>query len=137
MDELTSSLSDMLEEFESSLSDTIKDVTEDGLEDILEDILYCAVSDILPEVISECLSEIKFANGTIAKVKQRMKLMNKEKSKVILCYGGLRVDGTRLLVQTRNCSWETIETYTTREDAIDALGAVCTAMEEGFSLFEL
>lgn len=59
------------------------------------------------------------------------------KSKLLICYGGLRVDGSSLMIQTRISSWEDIAYYQSREEAIEALLKVKNAMESGVSTFEL
>lgn len=44
------------------------------------------------------------------------------------CYGGLRVDGSSLIVQTSASCWESIAYYKTREEAIKALEKVKDTM---------
>lgn len=66
-----------------------------------------------------------------------MRLLSPDKSKVLICYGGLRVDGTTLIVQTRISCWEAIASYQTKEEAIAALQKVNNAIKENMDNFEL
>ena len=66
-----------------------------------------------------------------------MKLLSPDKTKLLLCYGGLRVDGRSLIVQTRISCWETIAVYQSKEDAVEALLKVKKAMDAGAVSFEL
>ena len=118
--------------------DIIDDMTN-RVEDIVEDAVTCALQDILPEALSDCFTDFEFilTDGTIVKPKQHMKLFSPDKSKLLLCCGGLRVDGTSLMVQTRISCWESIATYPSREEAIEALVKVHKAMEDNLSVFEL
>lgn len=122
-----------------TISDTIESVLEDIIEDSLEDSVIIALQDSLPDALSESLSDFEFVlnDGTVVRPRQYMKLLSPDKSKLLLCYGGLRVDGCCLNVQTRICCWETIAVYQNREDALDALLKVKNAMETGASSFEL
>lgn len=131
----TQDIQDFLDELESR----VEDIVEDAVTAQVEDAVNCALQDILPEVLGECLSGFEFVlkDGTIVKQKQHMKLFSPDKSKLLLCMGGLKVDGTSLMVQTSISRWEWIATYPNREDAITALNKVHQAMENQISVFEL
>ena len=125
------------------LSSRLEDMIEDALVDQVDSAVTCAVQEAMPEAISEALNEV-FSNfefilkdGTIVRPKQNMKVVSPDKSKLLICYGGLRVDGSSLMVQTRISSWDNIAFYQSREDAIEALTRVKNAMESGVSVFEL
>ena len=128
-----------LDDIVDELTNRVEDIVEDVIADQVEDAVICALQDILPEVLKECFSEFEFmlADGTVVKPKQHMKLFSPDKSKLLLCYGGLRVDGTSLMVQTRISCWKSIATYPSREEAIEALAKVHRAMEDNLSVFEL
>ncbi len=121
------------------LTNRVEDIVEGVIADQVEDAVIGALQDILPEVLSECFTDFEFVlnDGTIVKPKQHMKLFSPDKSKLLLCYWGLRVDGTSLMVQTRISCWESIATYRSREEAIEALVKVKKAMEDNLSVFEL
>lgn len=131
----TQDIQDFLDELESR----VEDIVEDAVTAQVEDAVNCALQDILPEVLGECLSGFEFVlkDGTIVKQKQHMKLFSPDKSKLLLCMGGLKVDGTSLMVQTSISRWEWIATDPSREDAIIALTKVPQAMEDHISVFEL
>ena len=65
-----------------------------------------------------------------------MKLFSPDKTKLLLCYEGLRVEGCTLTVQTRISSWETIAVYQSKEDAVAALLKE-KSMDAGAASFEL
>lgn len=123
--------------------DTIIDELSARLEDMIEDVLVhqidSAVQNSFPEALGESLSDFEFVltDGTIVRPRQRMKLFSPDKSKLVLCYGGLRVDGSSLMVQTRISSWENIANYQTKEEAIEALIRVKNAMDTNLSIYEL
>lgn len=124
------------------LSNTIEDVLG-GLmvesNESIENSVMNALQDALPEALSESLSDFEFVltDGTVVRPRQHMKLFSPDKSKLLLCYGGLRVDGCSLTVQTSICRWETIASYQNKEDALAALLKVKNAMDAGALSFEL
>ena len=144
MDELSTRLEDIIENsiqdaLESTLEDVLEDAIENALADQLEDAVTSAVQDIFEEALSTSLSRFEFAlaDGTIIKPKQRLKLLSPDKAKMLLCYGGLRVDGSSLIVQTGATWWDFIAFYKSREEAIEALAKVRDAMDAGVDTFEL
>ncbi len=126
---------DMMDDFMDEMSDRIEDV----LEEKVENAVICAVQDTLSEALAESLSHFELAcpDGSVLRPRQQMKVLSPDKSKLLLCYGGLRVDGTSLLVQTRISCWDRIASYQTREEAVAALAKVRKAMEDGLTVFEL
>ena len=134
----------MTEEFDmqeliNEITDSIESTVECAVQDAVEDSVTCAVQDALEEALSEALSDLEFTlkDGTIITPKKRMRLFSPDKSKLLVCYGGLRADGCCLLVQTRISCWEDIATYPTHEEAVEALGKVKKAMDEDLDSFEL
>lgn len=123
----------------SELSKHLEVMIEDALVDQIEDAVTCAVQDVFEEALSTSLSRFEFvlSDGTVARPKQQMKLLSPDKSKMLLCHGGLRVDGSTLIVQTSTTCWESIAYYTSREEAIDALTRVKNAMLAEATIFEL
>ena len=66
-----------------------------------------------------------------------MKVVSPDKSRMLLCYGGLRVDGKSLQVQTGATVWSEIAYFDTREEAIEALQKVKDAMMDDAPICEL
>ncbi|MBP3568392.1 MAG: hypothetical protein J6K04_04410 [Lachnospiraceae bacterium] len=128
-----------LDSIMDELSSRLEDMIEDALIDQIDSAVTCAVQDAMPEALRESFSDFEFVlkNGTIVRPKQHMKVFSPDKSKLLICYGGLRVDGSSLMIQTRISSWENIAYYQSREQAIEALLKVKNAMESGVSTFEL
>ena len=56
--------------------------------------------------------------------RQKTKVLSPDKKKLLICYGGLKVDGSCLIVQTRISSWDTLYAYDSEADAIAALEKV-------------
>ena len=134
----------MTEEFDmqeliNEITDSIESTVECAVQDAVEDSVTCAVQDALEEALSEALSGLEFTlkDGTVVTPKKKMKLLSPNKSKLLLCYGGLRTDGKCLTVQTRSCSWENIAEYPTHEEAVAALLSVKKAMDDGVDSFVL
>lgn len=121
------------------LSSNIESMLEDILMNQVEDVVICSLQDALPEALSESLTAFEFvlSDGTLVRPRQYMKLLSPDKTKLLLCYGGLRVDGCALTVQTRINCWETIAVYQSKEDAVAALLKVKEAMDAGTASFEL
>ena len=128
-----------LDSFIDEVSSRLEEMIEDALINQVDSAVTCAVQDAIPEALGESLSAFEFVlkDGTVVRPKQHMKVFSPDKSKLLICYGGLRVDGSSLIVQTRISSWETIAYYQTREEAIEALTNVKNAMESGVLIFEL
>ncbi|MBQ6716452.1 MAG: hypothetical protein IJN21_08055 [Clostridia bacterium] len=122
-----------------SLMDEIEDRIEEMIEEQVEDSVEDAMQNRLQEMIGEALSdmEITLANGAVIRPPKRMLLLSPDKTKMLLCYGGLRVDGCTLMIHTRISCWESIYVYPTREEAIEALVKVKNAMLSGAEIFEL
>ena len=121
------------------LSSNIEDMLEDILMNRVEDAVFSSLQDTLPEALNESLTAFEFVlpDGTLFRPRQYMKLLSPDKTKLLLCYGGLRVDGCALTVQTRISCWETIAVYQSKEDAVAALLKVKNAMDAGADAFEL
>ena len=115
------------------------DELTDELTARMEEAVACAVHEALPEMLGEGLGDFEFVlpGGTVVRPRQRMKLLSPDKSKLLLCYGGLRVDGSTLMVQTRVSCWEAIAAYPSREETIAALLRVKDAMAAHEELLEL
>lgn len=109
------------------------------LEDRLDDAMCDVLQELLPEAVGECLANFEFVlkDGTPVRPRQRLRVLSPDGSKLLECYGGLKVDGTSLLIQTRVSCWEIIAAYPDREAAIAALQQVLAAMEAGEILLRL
>lgn len=120
-----------MDELMDEIAARIEDAVESAVEDQVADAVVNAVQDTLPEVMGECFADFEFVlpNGTIVRPRQYMRLLSPDKTKLLLCYGGLRVDGCSLMVQTRVSSWEAIAVYASREEAVEALLKVKDAMD--------
>lgn len=128
-----------VESLVNKLTGSLENVLEDVLTDQVEAAVIRSLHDALPEALSESLTDFEavLPNGTIVRPRQHMKLLSPDKTKLLLCYDGLRVDGCTLMVQTRISSWETIAVYPNREEAVAALLKVKNAMDAGASSYEL
>lgn len=130
----------MSDEFDvESLLDELTERIEEAVESAVDEQLTDIVQGMLPEALSEALADREFVlpDGTVVRSRRCMKLLAPDKSKLLCCYGGLRVDGQTLVVQTRVSSWEAIAAYPSREEAIAALVRVKDAAEAGQELLEL
>ena len=154
-DKLEDVLADVLEDkFGDVLADVLEDKLGEILEDELEDKLEEAMCGVLPEVITEALNdyftdhELVCPDGTIVKSGKKTKVLSPDKSKMLICYGGLKVkkeqnnhgiDTERwaLWVQSRISCWDVIAAYDTKEEAITVLQQIKDGMKAGEEYVEI
>jgi hypothetical protein len=135
-----------LDEIMSAVEDAVKSAVEDKFEE-LADELRVAVDETLSDNVSEYFSEgieqfladyqFVLKDGTVVQARNKTRVMSPNKKKVFTCYGGLRVDGKTLTVQTRISSWEWLCVFETEEEAVETLQKVSAGIEQGVSLIEL
>ena len=130
----------MSDEFDvESLLDELTERIEEAVESAVDEQLTDIVQGMFPEALSEALADREFVlpDGTVVRPRRCMKLLAPDKSKLLCCYGGLRVDGQTLVVQTRVSSWEAIAVYESREEAVEALLKVKNAMDAHLETLEM
>ena len=134
-DEMTIAFQETIEEQFDELTESIGDYVNSSVENALQ----------------ESLSQFEFvlSDGTHVIPRKQMSLTSPDKTKVLLCYGGLRVEDTSrfsgkyypvgwgLSIQTRIDSWEIIYVYETKEEAIKALEKVKNALNNGIDSLDL
>ena len=128
-----------IDELIDELSERLEEMLEDAVADQIEDAVANAVQDVFDEALHSSLSRFEFVleNGTVVRPRQLMKVVSPDKSRMLLCYGGLRVDGKSLQVQTGATVWSEIAYFDTREEAIEALQKVKDAMMDDAPICEL
>lgn len=129
---------EMMDDLQAMLEDALEDMQEE-MEDKLQELVSDSISDFFAEGMEEVLHSHQFVlkDGTVIQPRQRTKVLSPDKTRLYPCYGGLRIDGTTLQVQTRISSWNPLCTYQTKEEAVQALLKVKNAMEQGLSIIEL
>lgn len=127
------------ENLQDILEDSVQDIIENTLSDMVDMAVTSAVQNSFSEALSESLSYFEFTcpDGTKIIPKQQTRVLSPNKTKMLLCYGGLRVDGTTLLVQTRVSCWEHMAIYQTKEEATQALLKIKNAIDNNLSVIEL
>lgn len=132
-------MDEISERAEEVCREVAEDVIDELLEERLDDAVRDALQEALPEAVSECLAGYEFVlkDGTLVRPRQRLRVLSPDGSKLLECYGGLKVDGKCLLIQTRVSCWESIADYPDREAAIAALQQILAAMEAGEKLLRL
>ena len=145
---------ELIDEIQSAVEEAVGDSIHDSFEDVIEDsfeelrnTIEETVEASVQNAIQNMLADFQFVlpNGTHVLPRKRMSLISPDKTKVFLCYGGLRVVDSRispnvsweLSVQTRIDSWETICSYSTKEEATAALEKVQHAISDGLDSFSL
>lgn len=113
------------------MEDNTFDISEiaDEISCEVADAVECAVNDALPEAVRMCIEELLCA-------KPRIMVLSNDKTCYIGCYGGLKVKGKDLWIQTGSCSWDTFH-YPTKEEAKENLLKIKKAMDEGLTSIEL
>ena len=129
---------EMMDDLQAMLEDALEDMREE-MEDKLQELVSDSISDFFAEGMEEVLHNHQFVlkDGSVIQPRQRTKVLSPDKTRLYPCYGGLRIDGTTLQVQTRISSWNPLCTYQTKEEAVQALLKVKNAMEQGLSIIEL
>ncbi len=129
---------EMMDDLQSMLEDALEDMREE-MEDKLQELVCDSISDFFAEGMEEVLHGHQFVlkDGTVIQPRRRTKVLSPDKTRLYPCYGGLRIDGTTLQVQTRISSWNNLCAYKTKEEAVQALLKVKDAMEQGLSIIEL
>lgn len=59
------------------------------------------------------------------------------RKKYLACYGGMKVDGRTLMIQTRISCWQDLCSFETAAEAMEALQKVSKAIEQGLPIIEL
>ena len=129
---------EMMDDLQSMLEDALDELREE-MEDRLQELISDSISEFFAEGMEEILHNHQFVlkDGTVIQPRQRTKVLSPDKTRLYPCYGGLRIDGTTLQVQTRISSWNPLCAYKTKEEAVEALLKIKDAMESGISLIEL
>lgn len=120
----------------------IQDAVENAMTDVVEDLIGNigdSVQASVQNAIENMLASFDFtlSNGVKVTPVKRLTVTSPDKTRMFVCYGGLKVDGLTLLVQTRVDCWQPIYVYKTQEDAIQALGKVKKAMIDGIDFLDL
>jgi len=113
------------------MEDNSFDISEiaDEISCEVADAVEAAVHDALPEALRMCIAEL-------LQPKPRTMVLSNDKTKYISCYGGLRIDGTQLMIQTGYACWDRFH-YATKEEAKENLLKIKKAMDEGLESIEL
>lgn len=129
---------EMMDDLQAMLESALEDMREE-MEDKLQEMISDSISEFFAEGMEEVLHSHQFAlkDGTVLQPRQRTKVLSPDKTRLYPCYGGLRIDGTTLQVQTRISCWNNLCAYKTKEEAVEALLKIKDAMENGVSLIEL
>lgn len=126
----------------SELAEMIQDAVENAMVDAVDEIMATVEDSVEASVqnaIQNMLSDFEFTfpNGVQVSSRKKLSVTSSDKTKVLVCYGGLRVDGVSLLIQTRVDCWEEIGTYLTKEEAVQALEKVKNAIKNGLDFLDL
>lgn len=127
---------------EEELLEMIQDAVENAMADAVDEIMATVEDSVEASVqnaIQNMLSDFEFIlpNGVQVSSRKKLSVTSSDKTKVLVCYGGLRVDGVSLFIQTRVDCWEEIGTYPTKEEAVQALEKVKNAIKNGLDFLDL
>lgn len=115
------------------------------------DDVQCELDEIrgISSIIEDTLSgfRVELANGVVLTPVPRLRLLSPDRTKQLLCYGGLKIedttnwnklpDGWALSVQTSGDTWVFIHIYPDKESVTEALVKVKNAMNKGCDNLEL
>ena len=135
---------------DNGIRDEIQSMIEDALENMKDEFLdemgervQEAVNDSLSEIVTEALEafltshSFALSDGIVIQSKEYLKVLSPDKRKLLPCYGGLKVDGKTLVIQTRISSWQSLCWYDTQEEAVAALLRIKDAIQAGEKYLEL
>lgn len=131
-----------MDELRGIIEDALEN-TKDELLDQMDESIQEAVNDSLSEIVTEALEtyfsthSFAFPDGTVIQSKEYLKVLSPDKTKLLPCYGGLKVDGKTLVIQTRISSWQALCWFKTEEEAVAALLKIKDAMQGGKTYLEL
>ena len=131
-----------MDELQGMIEDALENMKCDLLDEMSESVQE-AVDDSLSEIVTESLEAyfashaFALADGTVIQPKEYLKVLSPDKRKLLPCYGGLKVDGKTLVIQTRISSWQSLCWYDTEEEAVAALLKITDAMKNGEKYLEL
>lgn len=140
----------MENEEREALEDSVREFLEEEFEDFktsIEDSVEASVENGIQNLLARF--ELALPDGTHLIPKKQLSVTAPDKTKVLLCYGGLRVEDTSkfsgnfypvgwgLMIQTRIDSWEMIYVYQTKPEALDALERVEKAIRDGNEFLDL
>ena len=130
------------DEIQRMIEDALENM-KDGFLDEMGESVQEAVNDSLSEIVSEALESffafhtLTLSDGTMIQSKEHLRVLSPDKRKLLPCYGGLKVDGKTLVIQTRISSWQSLCWYDTEEKAVEALLRIKDAMQSGIKYLEL
>ena len=146
MDDLKNYMKDLINEAVESAFDEHSYDLADNVADELDDKIDNAIDNSLRENIAEGIEDffrsgkfvIKTESGeTVIQAGKRTRVVSPDKTKTLVCYGGVRIDGYVLQIQTRIHSWETLCVYHHLADAKEAVKKINEGNENGVPLIEL
>lgn len=131
------------EQMYGELPEEAREEWEEFIESAVASSVRNAVQNILADM--ECI----LPDGTHVIPKKYLRLTSPDKTKMLLCYGGLRVedtsrfsgrhypDGWGLVVQTAADAWDMLYIYSTKDEAIAALEKVKNALDDHLETLDL
>ena len=132
------SADEVLDEIMNGIQDAVENAMTDVVEDLIGNI-GDSVQASVQNAIENMLAGFEFTlpNGVKVTPIKKLTVTSPDKTRMFVCYGGLKVDGLTLLVQTRVDCWQPIHVYETQEEAIQALDKVKKAMMDGLDFLDL
>ena len=116
-----------MEELLSKIEDTIEDILKDEVESAVTSALQAALEEASQNSLSRF--EFELTDGTVVRPRQLPKIISPDKTKMLPLYGGVRVDGSSLIIQTSATGWERIASYQSKEGAVKVLEKIKEALK--------
>ena len=128
------SIRDMFEEIKAALEELVG-----GIEEAVDEAVMGSFPESFVEGWEQFMTDHSFVkkDGTVVQGWPVTRVLSPDKKKQLNCYGGLKVDGPTLIVQTRISSWEPLYTFESEEAAVEALKKISEAMQRGDSFIEM
>jgi hypothetical protein len=128
------SIKDMFEEIRDALEELVS-----GIEEAVDEAVMGSFPESFVEGWEQFMADHTFVkkDGTVVQGWPVTRVLSPDKKKQLNCYGGLKVDGRTLIVQTRISSWEPLCTFESEEAAVEALKKISEAMKRGETFIEL
>lgn len=127
-----------LDELMNAVQEAMENALADAVDDLVDNIgdsVQASVQNAIENMLASF--EFKLPDGTQVSPIKKVTVTSPDKSRMFVCYGGLRVDGTTLQVQTRVDCWQPIHAYDNREQAVEALQKVKQAIIDKVEFIDL
>ena len=131
MEELRELMDSRMEE----IADALREQIEESVGNALAGDWTGMIAGALDAYFASC--GFTLPDGTAVRAREHLRVLSPDRKKLLVCCGGLKVDGCTLLVQNRAGGWDALCYWRSPEEAAAALLRIRDAMRAGETDLEL